>query len=139
MEDTKLISTAFSTVDEGLDEIRNKIGKSRGIRINNIPLKLLQELKPLLVGKDLKIILPFGQEPTEELKQLGELATTKSRIYVDFKGIEANTGFIGFSTLIYNITWLGDEIFDISTMEYSTCVKCLRKTFDAAWRYSQKW
>jgi len=133
------LSTTFSTVDEGLDEIRKKIGKSRGIRINNIPMKLLDELKPLLVGKDLKIILPFAQKPTEELQKLGDLATTKSRIYVDFKGTEANTGSIIFSTLTFNITWLGDEIFDVSTMEYSKCVKCLRKTFDAAWRYSQKW
>jgi sugar-specific transcriptional regulator TrmB len=29
-------------------------------------------------------------------------------------------------------------IFDVSTMEYGTCVKCLRKTFDMGWRYSQK-
>jgi len=54
-------------------------------------------------------------------------------------GTEANTGSISFSTLIFNITWLGDEIFDVSTMEYSKCVKCLRQTFDGAWRYSQKW
>ena len=133
------LSTTFSTVDEGIDEIKKKINKSRGIRISNIPMKLLEELKPLLVGKDLKIILPFGQKPTEELKKLGELATTKARIYVDFKGTEANAGSISFSTVIFNITWLGDEIFDVSTMEYSTCVKCLRKTFEGAWRYSQKW
>jgi len=128
------LSTTFSTVDEGLEEI----SKSRGIRINSIPMKLLDELKPLLVGKDLKIILPFAQKPTEELQKLGDLATTKSRIYVDFKGTEANTGSIIFSTLTYNIAWLGDEILDVSTMEYSKCVKCLRKTFDGAWRYSQK-
>ena len=133
------LSTTFSTVDEGIDEIKRKIKKSRGIRISNIPMKLLEELKPLLVGKDLKIILPFGQKPTEELKRLGDLATTKARLYVDFKGTEANTGSISFSTVVFNIAWLGDEIFNVSTMEYSTCVKCLRKTFDGAWRYSQKW
>ena len=128
------LSTTFSTVDEGLEEI----SKSRGIRINSIPMKLLDELKPLLVGKDLKIILPFAQKPTEELKKLGDLATTKARIYVDFKGTEANTGSIIFSTLTFNIAWLGNKILDVSTMEYSKCVKCLRKTFDGAWRYSQK-
>ncbi len=133
------ISTTFCTVDEGIEEVKRKIQRSRGIRINNIPMKLLEELKPLLVGKDLKIILPFGEKPTVELRELGEIATTKARIYVDFKGTEANTGSIGFSTVVFNITWLGDEIFDVSTMEYSTCVKCLMKTFDGAWRYSQKW
>lgn len=133
------ISTTFSTVDEGLEEIKRKIQKSRRIRINNIPMKLLDEMKPLLRDKDLKIILPFSEKPTEELKSLGEIATTKARIYVDFKGTEANTGSILFSTVVFNIVWLEDEIFDVSTMEYGKCVKCLGETFEMGWRYSQKW
>jgi hypothetical protein len=133
------LSTTFGTVDEGIEEIKRRIQKSRRMRISNIPMKLLDELKPLLIGKDLKIILPFGEKPTEELRKLGEIATTKARIYVDFKGTEANTGSIGFSTMIFNIVWLGDHVFSVSTMEYSKCVKCLMKTFDMAWRYSQKW
>lgn len=133
------ISTTFSTVGEGIEEIKRKVQKSRRMRINNIPMKLLDELKPLLRDKDLRIILPFGEKPTEELRKLGEIATTKARIYVDFKGTEANTGSIVFSTVVFNIVWLGDEIFDVSTMEYSKCVKCLGETFDMGWRYSQKW
>jgi len=133
------ISTTFSTAEEGIEEIKRKIQKSRRIRINNIPIRLLEELKPILTGKDLKVILPFGEKPTEELKRLGDVATTKARIYVDFKGIEANSGSIGFSTVIFNIVWQADEILNVSTMEYSTCVKCLMKTFDTSWRYSQKW
>lgn len=132
------ISTTYE-IDQGIQEIKNKIKKSRGIRISNIPMTLLEELKPLLAGKDLKIILPLGQKPTEELKQLCPVATTKARMYVDFKGTEANTGSITFSTVIFNIAWLGYKIFNISTMEYGKCVKCLRNTFEGAWRYSQKW
>ena len=133
------LSTTFSTVDEGIEEIKRMIQKSRAIRISSLPMKLLEEIKPLLVDKDLKIILPLGEKPTENLKRLGEIATTKARIYVNFKGTEANTDSIIFSTVVFNIVWLGGEIFDVSTMEYSTCVKCLRKTFDMGWRYSQKW
>jgi len=133
------ISTTFSRVDEGIEEIKRKIQKSRRIRINNIPMKLLDELKPLLSDKDLKVILPFGEKPTEELRRLCEIATTKARIYVDFKGTEANTGSILFPTVIFNIVWLGDEIFDVSAMEYSKCVKCLTETFEMGWRYSKKW
>jgi len=136
--EAKLLTT-FGTVEEGINEIKRKIQKSRRIRINNIPMKLLNELKPLLIGKDLKIILPFGEKPTEELRKLGETATTKSRIYVDFRGEEANTGSVGFSDVIFNVVWLGDKIFDVSTMEYSACVKCLMNTFEMGWRYSQKW
>ena len=126
-------------VDEGLKELRKQIGKSRAIRISGIPMTLLNELKPLLANKDLKIILPLGEKPTDELKKLGDVATTNAKIYVDYKGKEAKTGSVTFSTVVFNIVWLGDRILDISTMEYSTCVKCLRKTFDGAWRYSQKW
>jgi len=133
------LSTTFSTVEEGIEEIKKKIQKSRRIRINNIPMRLLDEIKPLLTGKDLKIILPIGEKPTEELRKLGEIATTKARIYVDFKGKEANTGSVGFSDVIFSVIWLSNEIFDVSSMEYSTCVKCLLKTFEMGWRYSQKW
>ena len=133
------ISTTFGTVEEGIEEIRKKVQKSRRIRISNIPRKLLEELKPLLANKDLKIILPVGEKPTDELKKLGEIATTKARIYVDYKGKEANTGSVCFSDKVFNIVWLGDQILDISTMEYSKCVKCLIDTFEMGWRYSQKW
>jgi len=83
--------------------------------------------------------LPLGEKPTEELRRLGETATTKARIYVDYKGTEANTGSIIFSTVIFNVIWVDDKIFDVSSMEYSKCVKCLTDTFEAGWRYSKKW
>ena len=133
------ISTTFETVEEGIEEIRRKIQKSRRIRINSIPISLLKELKPLLTDKDLKIILPIDEKPTEELKKLGAIATTKARIYVDFRGGEANTGSVNFSDKVFNIIWLDDQILDISTMEYGKCVKCLMDTFETGWRYSQKW
>jgi hypothetical protein len=133
------LSTTFGTVEEGVEEIKRKIQKSRRIRISSIPMSLLNQLKPMLGNKDLKIILPLGEKPNEELYSLGEIAVTKARIYVDFKGKEANTGSISFSDEIFNIVWLNDQIFDISTMEYSKCVKCLAETFETSWRYSQKW
>ncbi len=133
------ISTSFASVEEGIDEIKRRIPRSRRIRINNLPMKLLDELKALLVDKDLKIILPIGQEPSEELRKLGEVATTKARIYVDFKGAEANSGSIVFPTTVFSILWLGDKILDVSAMEYGRCVKCMAGTFDMGWRYSKKW
>jgi hypothetical protein len=133
------ISTTFATAEEGIGEIKKKIQKSRRIRISSIPSSLLEQLKPLLKDKDLKIILPIGQKPTEDLNQLGETATTKAKIYVDFHGKEANTGSIYFSDTVYNIVWLQDKILNISTMEYGKCVKCMMETFEGGWRYSQKW
>jgi hypothetical protein len=133
------LSTTFDTIEEGIEEIKRKIEKSRRTRISNIPMNLLHKLMPFLADKDLKIILSIGEKPMPELQKLGEIATTKARIYVDFKGKEANTGSVGFSDRIFNIVWLNDQIFEISTMEYSKCVKCLSDTFEASWRYSQKW
>jgi hypothetical protein len=133
------ISTTFATAEEGIGEIKRKIQKSRRIRISSTPPSLLEQLKPLLKDKNLKMILPIGQKPTEDLKQLGETATTKAKIYVDFHGKEANTGSIYFSDTVYNIVWLEDKILSISTMEYSKCVKCMMGTFEGAWRFSQKW
>lgn len=84
------------------------------------------------------IILPLNEKPTEELKQLAPIATTKSRVYVDYKGKEANSGSINFASMVFNISWLNDKILDISTIEYGKCVKCLAGTFEGGWRYAQK-
>jgi hypothetical protein len=96
------IGTTFATVAEGVAGIKRLIQKSRRIRISNIPMSLLEELKPFLKDKDLMIILPMNETPTEELKQLAPTATTKARIYVDYKGEEANSGSINFSRTVYN-------------------------------------
>jgi hypothetical protein len=133
------ISTTFATTEEGVEALKKKIQKSRRIRINSIPPSLLEQLKPFLRDKDLKIILPEGQKPDESLRQLGETASTKARIYVDFHGKEANTGGIYFSDTVYNIIWLGDQVLSMSAMECGKCVKCMMGNFEGGWRYSQKW
>jgi hypothetical protein len=133
------IGTTFATAEEGVYEIKRMIQKSRRIRISNIPMNLLEELKPLLKDKDLMIILPMGEDPSEELKQFAPTATTKARIYVDYKGQEAASGSITFARTIFNIVWAKGKVLNISTIEYGKCVKCLAGTFDGAWRYSQKW
>ena len=133
------IGTTFATVEEGVAEIKRMIQKSRKSRISNIPMSLLEELKPLLKDKDLMIILPMNEKPTEELKQLAPTATTKARIYVDYKGEEANSGSITFAGLIFNIAWLNNRVLGVSTMEYGKCVKCMAGSFEGGWRYAQKW
>ncbi len=102
-------------------------------------MPLLKELKPLLKDKDLMIILPAGEKPDETLKELAPTATTKARIYIDYKGTEANSGSIYFASTVYSIAWANNQILNVSTMEYSKCVKCMQDTFDGAWRYAQKW
>src|SRR4030065_1664775 len=96
------IGTTFATVEEGIVEIRRVIQKSRRIRISNIPMNLLEELRPLLKDKDLMIILPLNEKPSEELKQLAQTATTKARIYVDYHGQEANSASINFANTTTN-------------------------------------
>ena len=125
-------------IENGIEEIKRKIARSRVIRINNIPMNLLEELMPLLEGKDLKIILPMGGEIREDLRRLGDVAVTKSRIYRQYEDQEANVGSIAFSDVIFNISWTDERIIEISTMEYSRCVKCMRSTFDVGWRYAEK-
>ncbi len=133
------LGTTYATVEEGIVEIKRQIQKSRRIRISNIPMSMLEELKPLLKDKDLMVILPIGQKPDGNLRELGEVATTKARIYTDFKGTEANAGSIYFASTVYSIAWAYDKILNISTMEYGKCVKCMQGTFDGGWHYAQKW
>ena len=133
------IGTTFATVEEGIAELKRMIQKSRKVRISNIPMSLLEELKPLLKDKDLMVILPMNEKPTEELKQLAPIATTKARMYVDYRGEEANSGSVTFARLIFNIAWVNNRVLGVSTMEYGKCVKCMAGTFEGGWRYAQKW
>lgn len=132
------ISTTFSSVKEAVEEIKERVKKSRKIRINNIPMGLLSELKPLIEGKDAKIILPLNEIPTAELKNLGEISVTKARIYKNYKGCKASAGSIYFSDRVFGIVWIDDEILEIDAMDYGRCVRCMRDMFEVGWRYSKK-
>jgi hypothetical protein len=131
------IGTTSATVEEGIAEIKRMIQQSR--RISNIPMRLLEGLKPLVKNKDLMIILPLKEKPSEELKQLAPTATAKARVHVDCKGEEANSGSINFASTVFNIGWVNDKIHGVSTMKYGKRVKCLAGTFEGGWRYVQKW
>jgi hypothetical protein len=133
------ISTTYSSPQEGIDEIKLMIQKSRRLRISSIPMQLLNELTPLLKDKDLMIILPQNEKPSEDLKKLAPIATTKARIYVDYMRQEANTGSINFASQTFNIVWLGDKILGVSAMEYNKCSKCMIEAFESGWHYAQKW
>jgi len=132
------ISTVFTSVKEGVEQLKDKIGTSRKVRISNIPVGLLDKLLPVLKGKDVKIILPRDGKPTAEMKEIGDVAIQKAKIYSDFKGVEANEGSIYFSDVMFCVTWAKDKILQISTMEYDKCVKCMKDTFEMGWRYAQK-
>jgi hypothetical protein len=133
------ISTTYATPQEGIAELKRMVQKSRRIRIGGIPMPLLEELKPLLKDKDLMIVLPLGEKPTEELKALAPIATTKARIYVDYMGQEANSGSVNFPSRSFGIIWAGDKILAVSAMEYPKCAKCMLETFEGGWHYAQKW
>ena len=132
------ISTTFSSKKEAIEAIKSKIGKSKRVRISNIPMGLLKKLLPLLKGKDVRIILPSKERPTNELRQLGDVAIQKAKIYKDYKGIDANVGSVYFSDRIFSVVWTKDKILQIDAMDYDKCVKCMRGMFDVGWRYSEK-
>jgi hypothetical protein len=133
------ISTTYASPKEGVDEIKRMIQKSRRLRISNIPMSLLDEFVPLLKDKDLMIVLPANEKPSEELKKLAPIATTKARIYVNYMGQEANSGSVNFASRSFSIIWSIDKILGISAMEYGKCIKCLMETFEGSWHYAQKW
>ncbi len=132
------ISTTFSSTKDALKAITDKIERSRTLRINNIPMGMLAKLLPLLKGKDVKIILPAKAKANSEQMELGPVAITKAKIYKDYKGTDANAGSIYFSDRVFEVTWIDKKILAIDAMDYDKCVKCMRKMFDVAWRYSEK-
>jgi hypothetical protein len=132
------ISTTYRTVEEAVEEIKKRIEKSKRIRISNVPIVLLEKVLPLLEDKDVKIILPAKEKPTDKLTKIGEVATQKARIYKDYKGIDANVGSIYFADIIFSVAWIENEILQIDAMNYDKCVKCMKKMFDVGWHYADK-
>jgi len=132
------IMTYYKSIEEAMEEIRDKLKRTRKVRISGIPVPLLKALMPLLVDKDLAVILPEGAEPWPELTGLCEVARTQSRIFVVYKGVEALVGNIVLPDVQFSIIWDKDKVLEITAMNYSSCVKCQRKTFDMSWRYSEK-
>jgi len=132
------ISTTYASPKEGIDEIKQMIQKSRRIRISGIPMPLLTDFVPLLKDKDLMIVLPQNEKPSEELKKLAPIATTKARIYVDYMGQGANSGSVNFASRSFSVIWTSDKILSVSAMEYSKCAKCLMETFEGGWHYAEK-
>jgi len=132
------LATVFVTVGKGFEQIKERIAQSRKVRISNVPVGLVEEIAPRLGGKDVKIILAEGHTASDAVRILGELATSKARIYKDYKGTEANVGSISFSNRVFEITWTENEILEIAAMEYDKCVKCLKAMFEVGWRYARK-
>jgi hypothetical protein len=128
------IPMVFASVDEGIKQLKNRIAASSTVQISNIPVGLLDELLPILKGKDVKIILPYGANPTAEMQEIGDVAIQKARMYYDFGGVEADEGSIYFSDVIFCVTWVEDEILQISTLGYNENIKW----FEMIWRYAEK-
>jgi len=135
-----LIMTYFKNTDEAMDEIRAKLKRTRKVRVANIPVPLVKELLPLLKDKDLAFILPEKAEPWAELLEMGPVARQKAKIYVIYRGVEATAGNIILPDVHFSILWDGPsgKVLEITAMNYSSCVKCQKKTFDMSWRYAEK-
>jgi hypothetical protein len=132
------MSSIYGSSEEGIKAIVDKIGKSKIVMINTIPRTLLIRLSPHLKARVVKVILPVDEAPDEELKKIGDIAVSKSRVYKDYKGIEADTGAIYFADKVYTITWVKDRILEVETMEYERCVKCMKEMFETGWKSSRK-
>jgi len=135
-----LIMTYYRNTDEAMDEIRSRVKRTRKVRVANIPVPLLKELLPLLKDKDLAVILPEMGEPWPELLEMGPVGRQKAKIYVMYRGAEATAGNIILPDVHFSILWDArtGKVLEITAMNYSSCVKCQRKTFDMSWRYSEK-
>ncbi len=128
------ISMEFASADEGIKQLKDRLSAARTVRISNISVGLLNELLPALKGKDVKIILHNGAKPTAEIKEVGDLAIQKARIYSNFNGVEADEGSIYFSDVVFRVAWAEDKILQISTMKYDKDVGW----FEMGWRHAER-
>jgi len=125
---------------EGLKALKKEIRKSKRVQLQNMPRDLLEELKPLLKNKKVRIILPPGMKPSKEILQIGEVAVAspKADIYHVYKGRKVYAGGVYLPKIFFSVVPVGGKIGQVSTLEYSKCVKCMNKTFEFGWKRSKK-
>lgn len=128
------ISKTFASVDEGIERLKEKIRLSNKVRISNISVELLDKLLLVLKGKDVKIILHHEASPTEQMKEIGELAIQQDKISSHFEGVEADVCSIYFSNEVFRITWTKEKILQIATMRYNKYIRW----FEMGWRYAKR-
>ena len=132
------IATVYDT-QKGIDAIKDIVVKSKKLRITTIPPFLLNELLPLLVDKDIKILILPGEKMPEKNIGISDVAVTKSKLLADFKGDELIVGSITSPAVSFNVMWKDDKIYDITAMNYERCVRCLGESFeDTRWRFADK-
>ncbi|MGZ4850174.1 MAG: helix-turn-helix domain-containing protein [Candidatus Bathyarchaeia archaeon] len=87
---SKIYSMLDSLKDKGWVRIYPVYPCYSVVRISNIP-SVIRRVGATLKDKDLMIVFPQNQTPTEELKQLAPLATSEGRMFIDYVGQEANS------------------------------------------------
>ncbi len=133
------ISEIYDT-KEGINALKEEIRKAKNIRLQNIPENLMNELLPLLKGKKIRMILPPGSKPSEKLLEFSEvgIASPKADIYNVYKGKKIYPAGIFLPKIFFNVISINGDVFQISSMEYQKCIKCMNQTFEFAWRRSKK-
>lgn len=133
------ISEVYDT-KEGLKALKKEIRKSKKVQLQNMPRGLLKELKPLLKNKKVRIILPPSTKPSKDLLEIGEVAVTspKADIYHVYEGRKVYVGGVYLPKIFFSVVPVGGKIVQVSTLEYSKCVKCMNKTFEFGWKRSKK-
>ena len=132
------ITTVYDT-QRGIEAIKETVTKSKKLRITTIPPSLLKELMPLLVEKDIKILLLPGEKVPEKIDGITDIGISKSKLLADYKGDEMIIGTITSPAVSFNVMWKDDMIFDITAMNYERCVRCMGESFeDTGWRFADK-
>ncbi len=111
-------------VEEGLRDIKRGIRSSKKVILNNIPLSLLQELMPLLKGKDVSVSLKKNEFEESIDEDIEGISYHKADIHAGHGDEKMHFGCIVLPKMLFDVIWNDEGVQSISGIKLHSCIKC---------------
>lgn len=114
------------TLEEGLQAIRETLEQNKNIELVNVPLFLIREWAPLLQNKKVILYNNLIEGLPPEVQALGNEVFTSVQMKGTYYGKVVEKGEVFVKDKIFNIWYQDDEIFNIGSITFRRCVRCIQ-------------
>ncbi len=111
-------------VEDGIRDIKKRIRSSKKVILNNSPVSLLQELLPVLKGKDVSVTLKESDFKESIAEDIDGVSYHSAAIHAGHGEEKMHFGCIVLPNMLFDVIWNEDGIRDISGIKLHSCLKC---------------
>ncbi len=111
-------------VEEGIRDIKKGIRSSKKVILNNIPVSLLQELMPLLKGKNVSVSLKKNEFEDLVEDDIKNISYHKAGIHAGHGDEKMHFGCVVLPKMLFDVIWNDEGVQSISGIKLHSCLKC---------------